>query len=218
MAKFEMELSDYQPIKIENIYEDLNTEYAAALERRIFENAVTLASNKNDLLPLRAMDNKKIAVVSIGKDVNSTEFEAVMGQYVDSLTVMTIAKTSNDAAFNSIAAKLADYDVVVIAFHGGHAYPTSFGTTPAMTKFVDNLTATKTVVLDVFNSPLCLTKFNNLDKIAAVVVSYDDSKAAREVSARMIMGTLPFLGRLPVSINKNFPEGMGINTKKITLD
>ena len=218
MAKFEMGLNDYQPIKIENIYEDLNTEYAAALERKIFENAVTLISNKNNLLPLRAMDDKKIAVVSIGKDANSTEFEAVMGQYVDSLTVMTIAKTSNEAAFNSIAAKLADYDVVVIAFHGGHAYPTSFGTTPAMTKFVDNLATTKTVVFDVFNSPLCLTKFNNLDKIAAIVVSYEDGKTAREVSARMIMGSLPFLGRLPVGINKNYKEGTGINTNKITLE
>ncbi|MBO7440218.1 MAG: glycoside hydrolase family 3 C-terminal domain-containing protein [Bacteroidales bacterium] len=218
MAKFEMGLNDYQPIKIENIYEDLNTEYAAALERKIFENAVTLISNKNNLLPLRAMDDKKIAVVSIGKDANSTEFEAVMGQYVDSLTVMTIAKTSNEAAFNSIAAKLADYDVVVIAFHGGHAYPTSFGTTPAMTKFVDNLATTKTVVFDVFNSPLCLTKFNNLDKIAAIVVSYEDGKTAREVSARMIMGSLPFLGRLPVGINNNYKEGTGINTNKITLE
>ncbi len=218
MAKFEMGLPDYQPIKIENIYEDLNTEYAAALERKIFENAVTLTANKNDLLPLRAMDNKKIAVVSIGKDANCTEFEAVMGQYVDSLTVLTIAKTSNEASFNSIAAKLADYDVVVIAFHGGHAYPTSFGTTPAMTKFVDNLAASKTVVFDVFNSPLCLTKFSNLDKIAAIVVSYEDGKAAREVSARMIMGSLPFLGRLPVGINKNFTEGTGFVTKTITLE
>jgi hypothetical protein len=131
---------------------------------------------------------------------------------------MTIAKTSNEASFNSIAAKLVDYDVVVIAFHGGHAYPTSFGTTPAMTKFVDNLAATKTVVFDVFNSPLCLTKFSNLDKIAAIVVSYEDGKAAREVSARMIMGSLPFLGRLPVGINKNFTEGTGFVTKTITLE
>jgi hypothetical protein len=86
-----------------------------------------------------------------------------------------------------------------------------------MTKFVDNLAATKTVVFDVFNSPLCLTKFNNLDKIAAIVVSYEDGKTAREVSARMVMGGLPFLGRLPVGV-RTFAEGKGIITNKIILD
>ncbi|MBQ1696258.1 MAG: hypothetical protein II075_00070 [Bacteroidales bacterium] len=217
MAKYEMGLKDYRPISTENIYADLNTDYAAALERKIFENAVTLVSNKNNLLPLRAMERQKIATVSIGKDASNTEFEDVIWRYVDSLSRFTISKSANEAAFNTLAAKLADYDVVVIAFHGGHAYPTSFGTTPAMTKFVDKLAATKTVVFDVFNSPLCLTMFDNLDKIAAIVVSYEDGKTAREVSARMVMGGLPFLGRLPVGV-RTFAEGKGIITNKIILD
>jgi hypothetical protein len=217
MAKFEMGLNDYQPISVKNIYADLNTDHAAALERRIFENAVTLVANKNNLLPLRAMERQKIATVSIGKDAINTEFEDVIWRYVDSLQRFTISKAANEAAFNALAAKLADYDVVVIAFHGGHAYPTSFGTTPAMIKFVDNLAATKTVVFDVFNSPLCLSKFSNLDKMAAIVVSYEDGKTAREVSARMVMGGLPFLGRLPVGV-ASFAEGKGITTKKNILD
>lgn len=218
MAKFEMGLNDYQPISVENIYEELNTEYAAALERKIFEHAVTLVCNKNNLLPIKAMDGKKIAVVAIGKEASRTEFEDVAGQIADSVEVFTVSKSASEATFNAIAAKLTDYDVVIVAFHGGHAYPTSFGTTPAMTKFVDNLAAAKTVVFDVFNSPLCLTKFDSLDKIAAIVVSYEDGKAAREVSARMIFGTLPFLGRLPVDVNKNYKEGTGIITKKIILE
>ncbi|MCR5453499.1 MAG: hypothetical protein K6F33_00730 [Bacteroidales bacterium] len=216
LAKVAMGLDNYSPIKIENIYDDLNTEYSKQLNRRIFENAVTLVSNHDDILPLRGMDGKKIAVVAIDKSASDTEFEETISQFAE-VDNYNISKSASEANFNALAAKLVDYDVVVVGFHGGNAYPPNFGTTSAMIKFVDNLATTKRVVFDVFTSPLALSKFSKTDQYAAIVVSYDNSQTAREVSARMLFGGLPFLGHLPVGVG-SFSEGKGIITKKITLD
>lgn len=215
-AKATMGLDDYKPIVVKNIYEDLNTMYAERLNSRIFENAVTLVSNNNNVLPLRAMDNVKIAVVSIGKDAESTEFEDIIGRFAK-VDEYKISKAASEAAFNTLAAKLIGYDVVVVGFHGGNAYPPNFGTTLAMCKFVDGIAARQKVVLDVFTSPLALGKFAKYGELSAIVISYDDSQTAREVSAKMVMGGLPFVGRLPVGVGF-LAEGAGIGTMKITLE
>lgn len=216
MAKVAAGLNNYKPVEIEGLFEDLNSFYAQQLNRKIFENAVTLVSNKESILPLCSMDGQKIAVVSIGKDAVNTEYEDIIGQYAE-VDSYSISKSATESGFNTLAAKLADYDVVVIGFHGGNAYPPNFGTTAAMTKFVDNLAASKRVVLDVFTSPLALSKFRKAEEMAAIVVSYDDSNTAREVSARMLRGGLPFLGRLPVGVG-SFAEGEGLDTDAISLD
>jgi hypothetical protein len=87
-----------------------------------------------------------------------------------------------------------------------------------MTKFVDGLSANGNVVFTLFNSPLALTKFARSGSCAAVVVAYDDSRMAREVSAQMVMGGLPFLGRLPMDVGGIYREGSGITTKPFILD
>ncbi len=215
-AKVAMGLHEYKPVALENIYDDLNTSYAASLSRRIYENAVTLVSNKDTLLPLRGMDGKRIAVVSIGKDAGYTEFESVIERYAQ-VTKFSLSKSAAASAFTNLAAQLAGFDVVLVAFHDGSSYPSSFGATAAMVSFIDNLAAKERVVLSVFTSPLALTKFKNLDKCSSIVVSYDDSPASREATAHIVMGGKPFLGHLPVDAGV-FKEGTGIHTKAITIE
>jgi len=51
IAKQWMKLNKFKPIKTQNIYEDLNTEYARFLNRKLTESALTVAMNKNYILP-----------------------------------------------------------------------------------------------------------------------------------------------------------------------
>lgn len=213
-AKYRMGLHSWQPIRTEDLYKDLNTKYSAKLQRRIMENAVTLIKNDSSLLPLRDLAEKRIAVVSVNASGNGGVFESTFCQYTH-VDIFRIQKTAKDSEFASLAAKLDGYDVIVLGLETVNPYPPSFGTPDPLVTFVDNLAENHRLVVDVFNSPVSLTRFGRLDKFAAIVVSYDATDLSQEVSAQMILGSLPFLGQLPVSLGPAFPEGKSIVTKPL---
>lgn len=212
-AKLEMGLHKFKPISTQNLYSDLNNAHATDLNRILYENAVTLVSNNETVLPLHDIENLKIATVSISKSGVNTEFENTFAAYTDNVDRFAIAKTATDSEFAALASRLNGYDVVVVGFHNGSSYPSSFGTTKAMTAFVDKLALSQKVILDVFTSPLCLNKFENYSRCAAVVVSFEDNSVVRKASAKMILGSLPFKGVLPITVNPQLREGLSIHTE-----
>ena len=66
MAKYKVGLYDYQSIKIDHLYEDLNTIEDDLLYEEAIENAITVVKNKVDLLPIKNLENKKVAYVALG--------------------------------------------------------------------------------------------------------------------------------------------------------
>jgi beta-N-acetylhexosaminidase len=63
--KFKLGLREWHPISAENLYYDLNNDTAIALRRELFEKAITIAANDNNLIPLHDLSAKKTASVSI---------------------------------------------------------------------------------------------------------------------------------------------------------
>ncbi|MCK4562626.1 MAG: serine hydrolase, partial [Flavobacteriaceae bacterium] len=69
--------------------------------------------------------------------------------------------------------------------------------------------------LDIFASPYSLLKIKTFTNIDAVIVSYQNSDLAQDVSAQMIFGALDMKGKLPVNINEEFPVGYGLYMSNI---
>ncbi|MBR4266524.1 MAG: serine hydrolase [Bacteroidales bacterium] len=216
LAKKKMGLDKYKPVSINNLYEDLNNDGAKKLLRKIYENAITLVQNKSELLPVRNLAERKIAAVSISKDGSVTDFERTLQKYTD-VKVFSISKTAEQPAYDQLYNNLSDYDLVIVGFHDSGSYPSTFGMSAISTAFVDKLCNSKKVIVDLFNSPLGINRFKNYKKISSIVVSYDDSELAREISAQMIFGGLPFLGKLPVDVNETYKEGLQYKTESFRL-
>ena len=66
--KYQIGLNYYKPQTTERLHNDLNQNKYYILKQRLYNEAVTMLENKNEILPLKKDSNKKIAVVTFGKD------------------------------------------------------------------------------------------------------------------------------------------------------
>ncbi len=216
LSKQWMGLDNYKPVKIKNLYEDLNSEQAQLVNRNVVEAGITLVQNNDKHIPFKDIDKVKIASLSIGTG-NTTTFQNTMDLYAK-VTHYVIDKDADFNQFKAMRAKLEKYDFVIIGIHDTRLFaPKSFGMTSNSINFIARLAEKTKIVLDIFGNPYSLRKFKNTDKIPAIIMSYEDTDVSQELSAQLIFGGIEAQGKLPITANKKFKRRTGIISKKIRL-
>jgi beta-glucosidase-like glycosyl hydrolase len=84
--KFKAGLSHYQPIDTKNLISDVNPPENDALQYELYENAVTVLKNDNAILPIKKLENEKLAYVKLGDDNNSA-FISTLQKYTEVKTI-----------------------------------------------------------------------------------------------------------------------------------
>ena len=215
-AKYWSGLNKLDTISTKNIYEDLNSEKAKLLKRKLVENAITLVKNEGNILPLKNLDSLKIASVSFGNGKISS-FQKTLSLYSD-IKHISLKKKNEQNMLDVLIDGFSKKDVVIISFHNTNRSPKyNFGITKQSMKFVASLAKTTNVIIDIFANPYVLSKFKNLDKMKGIIVSYNDSEISNTLSAQLIFGGIAAKGKLPVSVSNDFSEGTGVNTQRIRL-
>ncbi len=215
-AKQWMGLNTFKPIKIENIYEDLNSEHAKLINIKLVQSAITLVKDENNLLPFTNLEKTKFASVSIGTG-ELTNFQTTMSLYAD-VKHFSIKKDAPVSEYNTLIDKLKDYDMIIVGIHDTKMYSyQTFGITKESIDFVANLSKIKKVVLDIYANPHSLNRFYSLDKVNSILISYEDSELSREMSAQLLFGGIYAEGKLPVNVSTTFPLGTGIWHEKVRL-
>jgi len=210
-------LDNFQAIELDSLYEDINTSHSEYLERRLIESAITLVNNNNDLLPLKRLDTLKIASVGIGiSEINT--FQETLGLYTD-VDHFFINKEAVWAEFDTLINKLSDYNLVIVGnFDADSRSSYNYGISRQAVGFIHRLTEKSRVVLDIFANPYSLSKFNGLNLVDVVIMSYTDNKLSQSSSAQLIFGGIPAKGKLPVTATEIYHAGAGIDTnEKIRL-
>lgn len=206
MAKYRVDLAHRRPISTQGLKEDLHTNEAIMLRRKLYEAAITLAKNENQLIPLRKLENRKIAYVQIGGR-SENEFDNTLIRYGD------VARFYLPAGFNAtdrarMMRQLAEYNTVIVGIMGmNQQAQKSYGITQEMQAFLEALDKTPAeTVLTVFGSPYSLRYFG---KEEAILVAYEEVEDALRAAAMAIFGGIRIDGELPVSASPDFPEGTG---------
>jgi beta-glucosidase-like glycosyl hydrolase/CubicO group peptidase (beta-lactamase class C family) len=204
-AKYWAGLYDFTPISQENLQNDLNRVYDDVLHHELVKNSITLVKNDKSIFPIKNLMQRKIAYVKLGNDTNGT--------FVNRLKDYTNVDVITGGTIDVVLKKLKDYDTVIIGYHKSNANPWK-GFKFKITELVwlQEIARKKQVILNVFASPYSLLDVKSFTNIDAVVVSYQNSKLAQDVSAQLIFGAGTTKGRLPVSINNYFAAGTGITT------
>ena len=205
--KYKTNLNHYKLVEISNLYKDLNPTTNDALQYQLYENAITVLKNKSDIIPLKNLDNNKIAYVKIGDDTN-TSFVSNLKKY----TEITEVYHEN---IDSLNVKLQKFNTVIIGFHKSDKAWKNQDFTEKELMFIQEIAKKNMVILDVFAKPYSLLQITNFDEIEAVVVSYQNAEIAQQVSAEIIFGALESKGKLPVSILPNFKVNDGLSTQKL---
>ena len=208
-AKYWMGLHNYKPIELENLQEDLNTVEDELLHRKLVKNSLTLLNDTNRNIPFANLENKKIAYVKLG-DAENSYFVNMLKNY----TKIDVVSANN---LDDLIKKLKPYNQVIIGFHKSNDHPwKTYKFTSKELVTLQEISREKNVVLDVFTSPYSLLQIKSFTNIDAILVSYQNSKLAQELSAQLLFGAFKATGKLPVSIRDQFKEGSGLQTYSLS--
>jgi beta-glucosidase-like glycosyl hydrolase/CubicO group peptidase (beta-lactamase class C family) len=213
MAKSWVGLDRYKPIQIENLIKDLNTVNSDVLNRQFAEASVTLVKNEESVLPVKDL-TKKIAVVSVDAS-QTTTFQKMAANYT-AVDNFLIPANAADSTINRVTEQVKTYDLIVVGVHLNNIRPAAkYGVTDANKKAVKALVNTGKAVVTLFGNPYTLDKFEELEKAKAIVMAYQLTNYMEDASAQAIFGAIPFIGKLPVTVNEKYPLELSIQTKAI---
>ncbi len=198
-----------QPVKTENLHNDLNKLVYEVTRRDLIENGLTLIRNDKNLLPIKKLKRKKFASLSFNAD-EITEFQKMLSKYaqIDHFIY-------NESHKDSVLSLLQKYDVVFTSVHNT-SYWTSknYKVNTEHLQIIADLSENTNVVFSLFANPYSLRNFEYIDHIDAVLISYSEEVEVQSTAAQSIFGGIKVSGHLPVTINNNYPAGKGIELKK----
>ncbi len=203
-AKYWAGLHSYSPIDTYQITKKLTTETTTEVIEKLYGEAITVASNKNDLLPLGHLDLKKIASLSIGD--SGGVFSTYLNQYTQ-VDHFTLPKASGEAAHYNLMKQLEDYDIVVVGLMGVTNSPQrNFGVAPGDVTLIRELEKRQQVVTVLFGN-VYASKF--LEGLEHVVFAYENSPFTQKLVPQILFGARPAKGTLPVTVSEQFTQGVG---------
>ncbi len=204
-AKYWVGLQHYKPVDLKNIQQDLNSVENDALHRKLVENSITVLKNDGGDLPIKNLFGNKIAYVKLGDADNKT--------FINRLNDYTQVDVISGKTLDVIIDKLQPYSCVVIGYHKSNATPwkkMAFANQELV--WLQEIARKKCVILDIFASPYSLLDIKTFTNIESVIVSYQNSDIAQDISAQLIFGALSAKGKMPVDISDTFVKGYGLET------
>jgi beta-glucosidase-like glycosyl hydrolase/CubicO group peptidase (beta-lactamase class C family) len=200
-------------IKAANSSNEDNTESIEILQKQLIRGSLTLLVNQNAIVPLKKLNQKRLVSISIG-DEESIYLNAMLRNYSDVKSIHLTKKESQEK-LNFIFGQLSEDDVVIVSFQGNIWTSSShYGFSSKWRNFVAKINNQHPTILLMFGNPYTLVDYNEMDKINAVLLVYQNGINQQEIAAQAIMGGLEISGRLPVSISKDFSKGFGISVNK----
>jgi len=201
-------------ISTQNLNADLNPLSSEVTNRLLFENALTLVKNDNDLIPFKNLDERTIASVVIG-DKNNNLLQKSLSQYTK-VNHFSISKKASSEQVKSLLNKLKKHNTIILSAHNTRMNG-SYGISKNTVQIIQKIAAKKEVVLNFPTNPYALAKFDSTTNINSIIVSFEDNKYTQQLVPQLVFGGIEAKGKLPVSV-AGFKEGTGVSTKKIRLN
>lgn len=203
--KYILGVNKTAPIDTKGLVRKLNEPSSIATNRRLNAAAMTLLKDHDKLIPIKELEDKKIAAVSVGA-TSGNVFQQTLKFYGD---VDCFSVTDSNSMARMIKT-LADYNTVIISVHGRKA--------PQMDEGIRALCKNKESVFVYFDNPYRMKNYNLAIKNAdAFLLAYENSDLAQEYAAQALFGGIDIDGVIPVSVKGLFDEGDGMEKKKVRL-
>lgn len=210
-AKYWVGLHQYKPIELANLADDLNSAEARQLKKELCEQAVTVVSNTNNVLPLRVLDTLRLATVSMGAEPGNV-FQKALNGYAPFKQIAHPDKPATEADVADILAQVGDANVVVLSFHrmSESAYRRFGITKPSLDLLARLKQSGKKVIVSVFGPAYSLSQFAGAD---ALICAYQDFAELEQAVPDVIFGALRAKGAMPVTAG-DFKIGQGLSPEE----
>ncbi len=209
-AKYRLGLTQFSPIPSDSLRGQLNSPEAVALKWKLYENALTLVRNKDNLLPVEDMtiDAASLSIGATGK----TPFQERLDSYKKMPAYQSPREVSASERSRLLQA-LGQKKLVIVSLHGMSSFAAQgYGLSKSALDFLDALNRRTQVVLAVFGTPYSLRHFDAIDPI---LVAYEDDPIAQDLAAQAIFGAIGISGRLPVTASPLSRFNTGVTTPAV---
>ncbi len=210
MAKKWTGIFDKKPlVNLQNLNQDLNPAYASYLKQEVFNKAVTIAQDKQKILPLNANSGLKVASVAISAKVNNT-FQKALSVYGQSNNFAINFVPNHINNFKAIVDEASKSDIVIVSLHQTtNADKKDFGILPESIDIIREIAAKTKVIVCVFGNPYSLRM---LSEFNTVLCGYEDDNAAHKALSGVLYGIRAANGKMPINTRNNvFLQEMGIH-------
>jgi len=200
-------LRNIKPVQTNNLLQRLNTPHSNWVNTKLNAEAVTIVKNNNEILPLKQLETKRIAAISIGGEDNSA-FHNTLKKY-DKVDCFNLPANAEGNEKKTIFDKLKNYDVIICGIHSTRA---------SDSRELQELASRKEVIFVFFTVPYKCSSFSvSIENAKAMIVAYESSELAGSFAAQSIFGGISVSGKLPVSIPGLYRAGTGLRTEKTRL-
>ena len=203
--KYKAGLNNYCPIEFENLYTDLNKKEYKALNLEMYENAITVLKNEEEIIPIKRIDTEKIAFVKIG-DGEGTFFIDKLKEYAQ----IDVITTKN---LDSLLVEIKDYSKVILGYHKPEGIWKKNEMTFNEINWIDKISKHNKTIVTFFTKPYSLLRIPSFLETEGLIEAYQNNEFSQIVAAEIIFGAKEAKGILPVSLKKNFKANDGIPTK-----
>jgi CubicO group peptidase (beta-lactamase class C family)/beta-glucosidase-like glycosyl hydrolase len=203
-AKFATGLFAPHLIATDNLIKELNTPEAKAINEKLYEQAITLVKNKQNLIPFTQLDSLTFASIAIGESENN-EFQRILSKYApfENYSISEKNSFNNPHLFNTLCEKVQNKSVVIIGLHNIVSENAK--------QFIENLKEKTKVVLVIFGEPSLLADYQDIDHL---VCAYQDNKQTQGLLPQFLFGAVSNNAKLPMSV-ANLPQGIGVSTQSL---
>lgn len=209
--KYRMGLNCYKPQPVESAVNDINHVKYNNFRQRLYNEAVTMLRNKNDILPLCSGSN--VAVVTIGDDCQMCKTLKNNNINADAFI---FNPEENHKDCDKLLKKLKCYDYVIVNVRNTSIFASKdFGIRKETVAFVEKLSKQNKLIFNLFACPYALAKFKFKNDPVAILIGYEDRAEAVNAVADVIVGRLNPSGKLSVTINKKYKAGTGLDFKEM---
>lgn len=200
-------LNRYRPINTDGLLKRLNSPHATWLSAKLNEEAITLLKNKSNYLPLKHLEKKKIASLSIGEPFGN-EFQSTLKKYAP-VDCYKITPSTKKDEIETMIQKLEKYDLIICG-----VYTVRINELPAFKR----LAAQKEWVYAFFTLPYFCKEYKaSIEHSKALIIGYEGTPFAQGYAAQVIFGGISAKGKLPVTIPEMYFAGSGLLTEKTRL-
>ncbi len=207
-AKYKVGLNKYKPVETSFLYEELNSIKNEVLHHELVENALTILKNDRATLPIKNLDLKKVAYVSMGDDSGEV-FHEQLSKY----TQVDWIKASQ---LSEMIEKLKEYNYVIVGFHKSNETPwKDYKFKDKELVWLYEISRLNTTVLSIFARPYAMLDMMTTTNFEGIVMAYQNSIVAQQKTAQLLFGAIESKGKLPVSLGEEFPFGTGIHTRSL---
>lgn len=226
--KYDLGLHEKPIVTTKDINQYLNNKEGLDIQKKLFQEAITVAKNDDKLIPLSKLNSNTVATISIGKAANSS-LQKQLTNYRN-ITHFLAGKEVTAAQVPSLVASLSKFNQVIIPVYDMSRFSSkNYGFSTAEVDLIKQINQKTKVILVLFGSPYSLVHFEGFKN---VIVAYEENELTEEAVYNVLVGKNRADGILPVSaggflygqgevletnksLKEGLPENVGLDSEKL---